>query len=87
MSVDVTIDIRAGDFGEPVTFLRLMRAHLGLGLVEAKARLDELAERKCVTLTFPTATEATAFADAVARLGAHTEVIACAAPPAGRPGS
>lgn len=67
----IHVEISIGDQGLslPVTFLHLVRNHLGVGLVQAKETLDVLANCKTVTVSVDDGEVATNFVAAVRSLG------------------
>jgi hypothetical protein len=70
-AVMITLEVSIGPDGltEPVAFARLVRSHLAIDLSEAKRILDELTERKSVTLRFHDHATRDAFCRDVAALG------------------
>lgn len=67
--IDVTVSIENSDLKQPIAFMRLVRGYLELGLAEAKAVLDHLADSRVVVLRFHSAEHAASFAELVADLG------------------
>lgn len=70
----MTLEVSIGPDGltEPVTFALLVRSHLAVDLSAAKHILDDLTERKSVTLCFDDHTAGDAFRRDVAALGLLT---------------
>jgi hypothetical protein len=77
----MTLEVSIGPDGltEPVTFARLLGSRLAIDLSAAKRILDDLTERKSVTLCFDDHTAGDAFRREVAALGLLVRELAASA--------
>lgn len=73
------VSIGPDGLSEPVTFARLVRSHLAVDLSAAKRILDDLTERKSVTLCFDDHAAGDAFRGEVSALGLLVRELAASA--------